>query len=56
MRHFCVAYLHKMGFTDEQIMQWGGWSTDYVMKRAYRYNLDPAEAQAEITEKLGKLI
>lgn len=56
MRHFCVAYLHKMGFTDEQIMQWGGWSTDYVMKRAYRYNLDPAEAQAEITEKLGNIL
>lgn len=55
LRHFCVAYLHKMGFTSEQIMQWGGWSSDYVMKRAYRYNLDPAESQAEISKKLGNL-
>lgn len=55
LRHFCVAYLHKMGFTSEQIMQWGGWSSDYVMKRTYRYNLDPAESQAAMAEQLGNL-
>lgn len=55
LRHFCVAYLHKNGFTAEQIMAWGGWSTSAVMERAYRYNLDPAESQKNISQKLGGL-
>lgn len=55
MRHFAVAYLHKEGFTEEQIMNWGGWSTSSVMKRAYRYNLDPEESQKEISNRLGNL-
>jgi len=53
LRHYCVAYLHKQGVTSEQIMAWRGWSSDYVMKRAYRYNLDPAESQARIAESLS---
>lgn len=55
MRHFCVAYLHKQGFTEEQIMAWGGWSTSDVMKRAYRYNLDPAESQKKMSDSLSDL-
>jgi integrase len=55
LRHFCVAYLHKQGFTSEQIMAWGGWSTDSVMKQAYRYNLDPHESKKDISDKLGSL-
>jgi integrase len=55
LRHFCVAYLHKQGFTSEQIMGWGGWETDSVMKRAYRYNLDPSESRKDIADKLGGL-
>ena len=56
LRHFAVAYLHKEGFTSEQIMSFGGWSTDYVMKRAYRYNLDPKESQKAITDKFSSLM
>lgn len=56
LRHFCVAYLHKQGFTAEQIMQWGGWSTSQVMERAYRYNLDPAESQKSMSNMLGNLL
>lgn len=55
LRHFCVAYLHKKGFTAEQIMAWGGWSSDYVMKRAYRYNLDPAESQLQMANTLSEI-
>lgn len=55
MRHFAVAYLHKEGFTSEQIMAYGGWSTDAVMKRAYRYNLNPEESQKAISDKFDAL-
>lgn len=53
MRHFAVAYLHKEGFTAEQIMAYGGWSTDSVMRRAYRYNLDPEESMKNIADKFS---
>lgn len=56
LRHFCVAYLHKEGFTTEQIMSYGGWSTDSVMRRAYRYNLNPEESQKAISEKFDSLM
>ena len=56
LRHFAVAYLHKEGFTTEQIMSYGGWSTDSVMKRAYRYNLNPEESQKAISDKFNSLM
>lgn len=56
LRHFCVAYLHREGFSDQQIMSYGGWSNSSdVMKRAYRYNLDPEESQKEIASSLGNI-
>ena len=56
LRHFCVAYLHREGFTDQQIMTFGGWANSSdVMKRAYRYNLDPEESQKSITAKIDDL-
>lgn len=55
MRAFCVAYLHKEGFSEEQIMAYGGWATASIMKQAYRYNLDPADSQKDISKTLGSL-
>lgn len=40
LRHFFVAYLHELGYSDAEIMYLGGWKTDAVMKRSYRYVLD----------------
>ena len=55
-RHFCVAYLHREGFTDQQIMTFGGWSNSSdVMKRAYRYNLDPEVSQKEIADTIENI-
>ena len=55
LRHFAVAFLHREGFTSEQIMSFGGWSTDSVMKRAYRYNLNPEESQQAISDAFDRL-
>ena len=56
LRAFSCAYLHQQGFTDSQILAWGGWeeSSD-VMKRVYRYNLDPEKSQVNIAQKFGNL-
>jgi len=55
LRHFTAAYLHKNGFTTEQILSYGGWATDNVMKKVYRYNLDPVESQDAIAKKFESL-
>lgn len=58
LRHFCAAYLHKAGFTDQQILSYGGWSNasaHSVMTRVYRYNLDPEESQKQIAETFGNI-
>ncbi len=56
LRAFSCAYLHQQGFTDSQILAWGGWeeSSD-VMKRVYRYNLDPEKSQVNIAQKFDNL-
>lgn len=55
LRHFSAAYLHKQGFTDEQIMAWLGWSSPEVMQEVYRYNLDPHESMADIKKAFDGL-
>lgn len=56
-RHFAVAYLHKAGFSDQQVISYGGWSNSSdIMKRAYRYNLDPEESQKNISKAFGSLM
>ncbi len=57
LRHFAVAYLHREGFTDQQIMSYGGWSNSSdIMKRAYRYNLDPEQAQQSIVSSFSSFV
>ena len=49
MRHFAAAYLVKMGFTKNQILEYCGWEKgSSVMERVYAYNLDPEDSQKDI--------
>lgn len=57
LRHFAAAYLHQQGFTDAQILAYGGWENGSdVMQRVYRYNLDPEKSQTDIVNKFNDLI
>lgn len=57
LRHFSAAYLHKQGFTDEQIKAFLGWSgSSETMQRVYNYNLDPEESQQDIASKFNSLL
>lgn len=56
LRAFACAYMHQKGFTDSQILAWGGWEENSdVMKRVYRYNLDPEKTQSGIAQSFGSL-
>lgn len=56
LRHFAAAYLNKMGFTRDQILQFCGWEkSSNVMERVYSYNLDPEESQKDISDAFDNL-
>ena len=40
LRHYGASIMHALGVPDIYIMQRGGWSTDYVMKRVYINAMD----------------
>lgn len=56
MRHFCAAYLHYKGFTDEQVMQWMGWDDPKTMIKVYRYNLDPHKTISNMRDAISELL
>lgn len=40
LRHYGCSKLHAMGMSDLYVMQRGGWSSDYTMKKVYRNIID----------------
>ena len=55
LRHFFASYLHEQGFSDAQIMKLGGWKTDNVMKRVYRYALKDEKVSDRINDIFSKI-
>lgn len=39
LRHYAASFMHALGIPDAYIMQRGGWSSDYTLKRVYRNTL-----------------
>lgn len=55
LRHFFAAYMHDRGFSDAQIQAFGGWKTDAVMKRVYRYAMQDDGTKKRAAEALSEL-
>lgn len=53
-RHFFASKLSAMNVPEADIMLYGGWETDYVMKNVYRHSLEDKnkDAQRRASEKL----
>lgn len=56
MRHFFASYMHKLGYTDKQIQEMGGWKTDEVMRTVYQHAMDMEEAKKKMSANFGSLI
>lgn len=56
MRHFFASYMHKLGYTDKQIQEMGGWKTDEVMRTVYQHAMDMEEAKKKMSSNFGSLI
>lgn len=51
LRHYGASIMHALGVPDIYIMERGGWSTDYVMKRVYINAMD--EEKRRQTDKIN---
>jgi integrase len=50
LRHYGASIMHAIGVPDVYIMQYGGWSSDHVMKRVYRNSIE--EEKKKQTDKI----
>ena len=58
LRHYYASVLHAAGVPDKYIMQFGGWSTDAVLKTVYQHTMrDRTEKESErVTSVFDKMI
>lgn len=58
LRHYFASKMSAMNVPEADIMKFGGWETDYVMKGVYRHAMEDQnrEAQREAAGKLGNVL
>lgn len=58
LRHYYASVLHAEGIPDKYIMQFGGWSTDTVLKSVYQHAMrDRAERESDkVTSIFGRMV
>lgn len=47
LRHCFAAIMHARQVPDKYVMEMGGWSSDYVLKKVYQYTFEEEAAQAK---------
>ena len=55
LRHFFASYMHDLGYSDKQIQEAGGWSSNHVMKTVYTHAMDLDEAKKGMAGALGQI-
>lgn len=58
LRHYFASKMSAMNVPEEDIMRFGGWETDYVMKGVYRHAMEDKnkDAQRAAASKLGNTL
>lgn len=58
LRHYFASKLSAMNIPEEDILEMGGWETDYVMKNVYRHTMEGEnkKSQKKASDKLAKAI
>ncbi len=58
LRHYFASKISAMNVPEEDIMRFGGWETDYVMKGVYRHAMEDKnkDAQRAAASKLGNTL
>ena len=56
LRHFFASYMHELGFSDKQILEAGGWTTDRVMKSVYQHAMNMDAAKQKMADSVSGLL
>ncbi len=56
LRHCFAATLHAMNVPDKYIMEMGGWSSDYVMKKIYQYTFEDEAKRQKANRYFDKIM
>ena len=56
MRHFFASYMHKLGYSDKQIQEAGGWKTTQILDSVYKHAMDLEEAKRNMSANIEELI
>lgn len=56
MRHFCMSYLHNLGYTDKQLQEIGGYKTNYILDNVYKHAMDMEQAKKDIAKTFNGLM
>lgn len=58
LRHYFASKMSAMNIPEEDIMKFGGWETDHVMKTVYRHAMEDKnkKTQREASQKLGNAL
>lgn len=58
LRHYFASKMSALNVPDEDILKYGGWETDYVMKSVYRHSLEDKnkDAQRRAAQMLGNTL
>lgn len=53
LRHYFASKMSALGIPEADILEMGGWETDYVMKKVYRHSLQNERDKRDATKKLN---
>jgi integrase len=56
MRHFFASYMHKLGYSDKQIQEAGGWKTTQILDTVYKHAMDLEEAKRSMSTNIEGLL
>lgn len=55
LRHFCMSYLHDLGYSDKQIQEIGGYRSNNVLNQVYKHAMNMSEAKEKISNDFTRI-
>lgn len=58
LRHYFASYMSSLNIPEADILEMGGWETDYVMKNVYRHTMKDKlkTSQDKASDALSKIL
>lgn len=55
MRHFCMSYLHDLGYSDKQIQEIGGYRSNTVLNQVYKHAMNMPEVKEKVSNDFSRI-